>query len=106
MQFIEQDNLQAAENMKKASSVAVHKAQVNSGKRFLMVLYSLAITVILALIVLNTGVLASLNKNNVAKQAELNGIFTEYNQKLNDIDSITNNDYVVEWAEQNGMAKR
>ena len=107
MQFIEQDNLKAAENMKKASSViATQRSQVNSGKRFLMVLYSLAITVILALIVLNTGLLASLNKNSVAKQAELNGVITEYNQKLSDIDSVTNNDYVVEWAEQNGMSKR
>ena len=102
MQFIEQDSANVNADMKKAAA----RVQANSGKRFLMVLYSLAVTVILALIVLNTGVLASLNKNNLAKQAELNGIFTEYNQKLSDIDSITNNEYVVDWAEQNGMAKR
>ncbi len=107
MQFIEQDVAKNYEDMKKTSVTASNqKAIVNSGKRFLMVLYSLAVTVILALIILNTGVLASLNKSSEAKQAELAGIFSEYNQKIEDINSITNNDYVVQWAEQNGMAKR
>ena len=80
--------------------------QLNAKGKLAVVLYSLAVAVILALIVLNTGVLAKLNNGNELRQAELNELVSYRASQQADIDSISNNDYVIDVAQNElGMVK-
>ena len=80
---------------------------LNGKGKLVVVLYSLAVTVILALIVLNTGVLASLKNGNAAKASLLNEKVAEYQVVSQSIDSISSNEYVIDVAENDyGMIKR
>ena len=78
---------------------------LNSKGKIVAVLYSLVVAVILALIVLNTGVLARINNGNELKQAELNGLMTNYERVQESIDELSSDDYVSKLAEQEGMLK-
>ncbi len=74
--------------------------------KLVVVLYSLAVTVILALIILNTGVLASIRSGNEAKASVLREKVAEYQVVSQKIDSISSNDYVIDVAENDyGMIK-
>ena len=80
--------------------------RLNAKGKLAVVLYSLAVAVIMALIVLNTGVLAKLNKGNELRQAELNDLVSYRASQQADIDSISNNDYVIDVAQNElGMVK-
>lgn len=79
---------------------------LNGKGKLVVVLYSLAVTVILALIILNTGVLASIRRGNEAKASVLREKVAEYQVVSQKIDSISSNDYVIEVAENDyGMIK-
>ena len=80
--------------------------KLNGKGKLVVVLYALAVTVILALIIINTGVLAKLSGAKEEKVAELNGKIEQYQQLSAEIDSISGNDYIIEQAEQLGMVKR
>lgn len=80
--------------------------KLNGKGKLVVVLYALAVTVILALIIINTGVLARLSGEKEARVAELNGKIEQYQQLSADIDSISGDEYVVEQAIQQGMVKR
>lgn len=60
-------------------------------------LYAIAVTVILALIVINTGVLSVINAKSQLKQAELESIITEYNMVSEDL-AAHGDDYVINVA--------
>ncbi len=106
MQFGEDiDQIRHEMNQKK-EEVSV-KRGLNSRGRLAVTLYALVVTVILALIVLNTGVLAKLSNLNQAKAAELEATITQYNAIQDEIASISNSEYVMNVAqEQYGMIKR
>ena len=79
---------------------------LNGKGKLVVVLYSLAVTVILALIILNTGVLASIRTGNEAKASVLREKVAEYQVVSQKIDSISSNDYVIDVAENDyGMIK-
>ena len=109
MQFGE-DIDQIREEMKQSSTIAIDETssyRLNVKGKLAVILYSLAITVILALIVLNTGVLARLSKSNTVKAAELNETIAKYDAIQTQIDSISNSDYVVNVAtNEYGMVKK
>lgn len=66
--------------------------------------YSLIVAVIFALIVLNTSLLAGLSSSNSAKAEILDSKIMEYNAVLDKVDSISNDSYISDVAEnQLGM---
>jgi hypothetical protein len=80
---------------------------LNRKGKFVVALYSLAVAVIMALIVLNTGVLAGLRTSNQAKVDLLNQKVAEYNAINQEIESISSNDHVINVAEKDlGMIKK
>lgn len=80
---------------------------LNSKGRLAVILYSLAVTIILALIVLNTGVLASLSNVSNEKSAELSAAIERYDAVKSQIDDISSSDYIIDVAEnQYGMVRQ
>lgn len=104
MQFGEDiDQIRHEMNLKREEQV---KPSLNNRGKLAITLYSLVVTVILALIVLNTGVLAKLSNLNKAKSAELNTAIERYNALQSEIESISNSDYIMDVAQnQFGMIK-
>lgn len=109
MQFGE-DIDQIREEMKQTSVVSDDKEssyRLNNKGKLAVILYSLAVTVILALIVLNTGVLAKLSNSNTAKAAALNETIAKYDAVQAQIESISDSDYIINVAENEyGMIKK
>lgn len=82
------------------------KPSLNNRGKLAVTLYSLVVTVILALIVLNTGVLAKLSNITEAKTAELNTSIERYNAIQSEIESISNSEYIMDIAQnQFGMVR-
>lgn len=79
--------------------------RLNAKGKFLIALYSLAVVIILALIVLNTGVLARIRNDKSAKLAEIEGLRTEYSAITEEIDTISSEEYITSQAEKMGMIK-
>lgn len=80
--------------------------KLNGKGKFAIVLYSLVVTVILALIVMNTGMLSKLSNANQAKAQELNAVVAEYNTLMSEVDSISTSEHIANVAEnQFGMVK-
>lgn len=104
MQFGE-DIDQIREEMLKAEEKEDVGYQLNGRGKVVAILYSLAITIILALIVLNTGVLASLSRESATKTAQLNNAVAKYNSIQTQIDTVSSDEYVIGKAESMGMVK-
>ncbi|MDY6367800.1 MAG: hypothetical protein SPL13_04745 [Clostridia bacterium] len=101
MQFGDGDVNQMFNELKKEET----KAHAVSGKtKFALVLYALAVTVILALIIINTGVLSLIKGKSELKQSELSDAISEYN-RVNEELSLHGDDYVESVAEDIGMVK-
>lgn len=71
-----------------------------------VVMYALTVVVVLALIILNTGIISSLDKSNADSFATLNEKKMEYQMLSSEIDSISNNDYVIDKATEMGMIQK
>lgn len=78
---------------------------LNAKGKFVIALYSLAVTLILALIVLNTGVLASLSNAREAKAQTLAKLQNESYSIQQEIDEISSPDHIIKQAEDLGMVK-
>ena len=102
MQFGDDDLEQIREEMK-TSVVEETAYRLNAKGKIAVVLYSLVVTVILALIVLNTGILARLSNTETAMANTVNTKVAEYNTLMNEIDSISTPDYVINVAQNLGM---
>ena len=72
---------------------------LNAKGKFVIALYSLAVTIIFALIILNTGVLASLSGVKEAKAQTLSGLQAERYALEQQIDSVTSPENVSKTAE-------
>ena len=76
-----------------------------SGKgKMAIVLYALTVVVVLALIILNTGVLNSLNKQNIQSMSTVSQLETEIASLNSEIQNY-NDDFVSKTAEDWGMIK-
>ena len=106
MQFGEDiDQIRKEMNVKPV--VEADSYQLNKKGKIVVTLYALVVTVILALIVLNTGVLAGLNRTTEAKAVELNVAVARYNAIQSELDAISNSDYIINVAQnQYGMVKK
>lgn len=73
--------------------------KLNSKGKFVVALYALAITVIMALIIINTSVLSALSRENSQKQSDLDQIVSEYTTVNSEIQQKTSDEYVSKLAE-------
>ncbi len=92
MQFGDDNYDNIMQDMARQQEVSVVvKPAVQRKSKILTFLYALTVAVIFALIVINTGILSSLTKENTASALELNGKvehLRELNEKIDDISSV------------------
>lgn len=79
--------------------------RLNGKGKLVMVLYALAVTVILALIVINTGVLASLQGQKAEKQALAQQLSSQVQQLEEQNAYFSSEEFVALKAEELGMVK-
>ena len=80
---------------------------LNKGGKLALALYALGASVVLALIVINTGVLAKLSSTESARAAQLNETIARYNELRGEIDSLTDSNHIIDVAENDfGMVKK
>ena len=80
--------------------------RLNGKGKLVVVLYSLVVTVILALIAVNSGVLASLSNTTQAKAVEYQSKVATYNALQSEIESITSSEHIINVATgEYGMIK-
>jgi len=81
--------------------------KLNAKGKIVVALYAVAVMVILALIVINTGVLASLKRSNAALADDVAAVAAEYDRLVAEIDTVSSDDYVINAAENiYNMVKR
>lgn len=80
--------------------------RLNGRGKLLAVLYALTVTVVLALIIINTGVLATIKGATAEKQVELNRLVTETTELQERVSDISSDGYVIEKAEEIGMISK
>ena len=98
MQFGDGDVDQMYREMNSAGN-AKESYRLNAKGKFFVVLYGLAVAVILALIIINTGVLVSINSRSEQKAAELSYVIGEYNERKQMRENISSDEYVSDIAE-------
>lgn len=105
MQFGDDNIEQIREEMNKVEVEQETSYHLNTKGKIAVILYSLVVTVILALIVLNTGLLSSLSAKADAVYADYQAKVQEYNVVVSEIDSISSADYIGTKAQELGMSK-
>lgn len=73
---------------------------LNKKGKIVVLLYSLVVAVILALIVINTGVLASLTNTSTAKAEELSSTMAKYDTLKGELDSLSSPENIIDRAQQ------
>ena len=91
------------EDMRVSKQAENSDYHLNGKGKIVLVMYALVITVVMALIIINTGVLASLGNERAAKTAELDTVIERYNAIQTEIDHISSDAYIAEKAEEMGM---
>ncbi len=106
MQFGDDNIDQIREEMRQKQVEEESSYHLNAKGKIAVVLYSLVVAVILALIVLNTNILATVSAERKSVSADLDAHMAQYNAIQTEIDSISNPDYIIDVAEnQYGMVK-
>lgn len=105
-QFIEGDNASVIKDMEKQKAGQKEDSRLSAKAKLVVALYVVAVTLILALIILNTGVLAVLSQSNAESAAKLSEKVAEYNAVVNEIDAVSSESHIIEVAENElGMIK-
>ena len=99
MQFGNEDREQIYNDMRRGER-AKESYRLNSKGKLIVVLYTLAVTMILALIMINTGVLSGLKNKTAALNEEMGALSSQYSSTYDEIQDISKDDYVLEKAEQ------
>ena len=76
------------------------KYKLNTKGKVLIAFYATVVTIIMALIIINTTVLASLKSANASKQAELNDVYTRYQELEEEMKQISSDENVIEVAQR------
>ena len=98
MQFSDGNIDQIYNDLEKTHQREQNRYYLNGKGKLVLVLYALAVTVILALIVLNTGVLATLKTSNAERVATVQDLAQTYAARVEYKDYISSNEYVIEKA--------
>lgn len=107
MQFGEGDAEPVFDDMQRQKQEQSESYRLNGKGKLVVALYAIAVALILTLIVLNTGVLAVLTKNNVETVAKLSEKVAEYNSVVEEINAASAEEYIADIAENVfGMIKR
>ena len=106
MQFGTDDLDQMYKEMDRTDTAKETSYRLNGKGKLLAVLYALTITVVMALIIINTGVLANIKGSTTAKQAELNQLITETTELQEQVYDISNDGYIIDKAEEIGMLSK
>ncbi len=105
-QFGDSDAESVYNDMMREKEQSKDSFKLNLKGKIMLALYAVAVTVILALIIVNSGVLMALRQSNANSAAELNALSGEYNRVVEDIRSISGDDYISGVAENElGMIK-
>ena len=104
MQFGEGDLDQMYKEMNKAQEETKENYKLTTKGKIIVGIYAAVVAVIFALIVLNTSLLAVLTNSNAQKTEILTAQTEQYNSIVSEIESVSQNDYVADIAEnQFGM---
>ncbi len=106
MQFGTDDLDQMYKEMDRTDTASETSYRLNGKGKLLAVLYALTITVVMALIIINTGVLANIKGSTTAKQTELNQLITETTELQKQVYDISNDGYIIDKAEEIGMLSK
>ena len=106
MQFGDADLEQMYKEMNRASEQTSEGYKLNTKGKIVVAIYAVIVTLIFALIVVNTGVLTVLSRANEVKAGELAEKQAEFSALTSEIESISSNEYVLEVAQNElGMVK-
>lgn len=94
MQFGDADVNQMFNELKEHEKT---EKKVSGKTKFVVALYAIAVAIVFALIIINTGVLSVIKSKSELKQAELESIIAEYNAVSEDLAKL-DDDYVVNVA--------
>ena len=98
---------QTRRDMVKDSAVEQHSYHLNKSGKLVVALYALAVTVLLALIVLNTGVLAKLSATAQAKEMQLNETVARYATLQKEVEQLSDSNRIIDIAENDyGMVRK
>ncbi|MBE5737731.1 MAG: hypothetical protein E7348_04955 [Clostridiales bacterium] len=107
MQFGDDSIEEIREEMNKRQSAVDEIYTINKKGKIAIVLYSLVVAVVMALIVLNTGLLANLNAESQTAYNNYSNAMAEYNQIVSQIEDISSPEHVLNVAQNEyGMIKR
>ena len=98
---------QTRRDMVRDSVAEQHSYHLNKNGKLVVALYALAVTVLLALIVINTGVLAKLSVAAQAKEMQLNETISRYTTLRNEIEQLSDSNRIIDIAENEyGMVRK
>ncbi len=105
MQFGDGDIENLRMDMKAEQEESQGKYRLNAKGKIVVVLYALVLTVVLTLIAINTGVLAKLSNQEQTAMAQVEENKQLYSRVMEDVESISNSEYISEQAVGLGMKK-
>lgn len=107
MQFGDGETDAVYHDMAKTNNAVKESYKLNAKGKVIVALYALAVIVILSLIIINTGVLASIKNNNNSLRNEITTLSTQSHVLSERIENISSDEYVINIAENEyNMIKR
>lgn len=94
------------EEMSKSKEDEEHSYRLNNKGRVVLALYAVVVSVIMALIIINTGVLSNLSEETASRSAELNEAMNRHVEIQTEIEYMSSNEYINGKANEMGMIKR
>ena len=95
MQF---ENNEEIEDFEKDIDVSSSKSVKPIGK-LLIVAYCALVSIIMALIIVNTGIINNLNDSATERRERVNDLQSEYKRVMDEVDNVNSEDYVKKVAE-------
>lgn len=102
MQFLNESTTELMGDIKKEKKEAFH---LTRKAKVMIALYAFAVTVIMALIVLNTTVLGNLSGMIKHKTSEYRSLKTSYEQVMDELENVSDEETIAEKATEFGMIK-
>lgn len=94
------------EEMSKSKEDEEHSYRLNNKGRVVLALYAVVVSVIMALIIINTGVLSNLSEETASRSAELNEAMNRHVEIQTEIEHMSSDEYIKGKANEMGMIKR
>ena len=85
------------------SAVEEKKGALTAKGKLLMAIYAIVVVVVLALIIVNTSVLKTLDGEMAAREAQLSEAVARYESLQSDIEVAKSKDTIRNWGESHGM---